>query len=531
VPAGAARLPRPASASRPRRAVAPGSVALEAIDVSKAYGATLALDRVSFQALAGKVNIVLGENGAGKSTLMKILAGEEMLDSGRIRCAGEVVQLRSPREARQHGIAIIHQELSLFPELTVADNIFAGRELRRAGIIDEAGQERQAAAVLARLDPRIHPNARLGSLAVGQRQVVEIAKALVDEARVLIMDEPTSALSDAEVTALFRIVRELTSEGVAVIYISHRMDEIFRIGDMLTVFRDGRRVGSASAAEADMDWIFETMLGSKQRAALREVKAARAQRPSRPADSAPALRAEGLLLADPDADRLLLDDVSFELWPGEVLGVYGLLGAGKTELAEAVAGYRPEASGSVRISGAAVAGGIRAHRRAGIALVPEDRQRDALVRMASVADNMLLGSFPSASRSGIVLPQRAGRMVRDMIAALSIRIAHPGQPAGSLSGGNQQKAIIARALFTSPKVLVLDEPTRGIDIGAKAEVFQIMRRLAESGVAVLFASSELPEVMAIADRILVLSRGRVRGVFDAREATEADIVRASANEE
>ncbi len=240
-----------------------GTVALEAVQVTKTYGATLALDGVSFQALAGRVNVVLGENGAGKSTLMKVLAGEEIPDTGRILCGGDEVEFRSPRDARRHGIAIIHQELSLFPALSVADNIFAGRERHRAGVIDERIQVREAATLLARLDERIDPRASVGSLAVGQRQVVEIAKALAEDAHVLIMDEPTSALSDAEVEALFGVIDELVAQGVAVIYISHRMDEIFRLGDVLTVFRDGRCVASAAAADVDMEWVFNNMLGSK----------------------------------------------------------------------------------------------------------------------------------------------------------------------------------------------------------------------------------------------------------------------------
>lgn len=501
--------------------------ALEAVEVTKAYGATLALDRVSFQALAGKVNVILGENGAGKSTLMKILAGEEAPDSGRILCDGRPAQIRSPRDAHHHGIAIIHQELSLFPALSVADNIFAGRERHRAGVIDERSQSERARALLQRLDVAIDPDSKVSTLAVGQRQVIEIAKALARDVRVLIMDEPTSALSNPEVAALFRVIRELAAQGVAIIYISHRMDEIFRIGDLLTVFRDGRRVAAAAAADVDLDWVFDAMLGSAQRRSLRAFETERAHGSPQTPGPVPALKVERLTLADPNARRLLLDEVSFTLWPGEVLGVYGLLGAGKTELAEVIAGYRPEVRGEVRRAAAVVARGIRRRMQAGIVLVPEDRQRDALVRMASVADNILLSSFAAVSCGGIVLSRRAEKVVADMVATLGIRVGRIAQPVVSLSGGNQQKTIIARALLTLPSVLLLDEPTRGIDIGAKAEVFQIVRRLAHRGLAVLYASSELPEVMAVSDRILVLSRGRVQGLFDRRDVTEADIVQAS----
>ena len=508
-----------------------GRVAVEAVEVSKAYGATLALDRVSFRAFAGKVNVILGENGAGKSTLMKVLAGEVVADSGRLLCDGAEVQLRSPRDARRHGIAIIHQELSLFPSLSVSANIFAGREHRRGGLIDERRHTREAAAILARLDDRIDPSAKVGSLAVGQRQVVEIARALAEDARVLIMDEPTSALSDAEVEALFRVIAGLVAQGVAIIYISHRMDEIFRIGDVLTVFRDGRHVASAAAADVDMEWVFENMLGSKQREALREMGAARRGRPAPVQAAAPLFEARGLTLADPRVGRLFLDDVSFTLSPGDVVGVYGLLGAGKTELCETIAGHHSDAAGSVMIAGSPVAPGVPARMAAGIALVPEDRQRDALVRTTSVADNILLSSLGRVAHSGLVSAARADRTVREMIAMLSIRTGSGRQPVMSLSGGNQQKTIIARALLTRPKLLILDEPTRGIDVGAKAEIFQIVRRLADEGLAVLFSSSELSEVMAVTDRILVLSRGRVRGMFDTADTPESVIARASSNEQ
>jgi len=503
----------------------PGSVAIEAVGVTKAYGAILALDHVDFQAYAGQVNVLLGENGAGKSTLMRILAGETQPDSGHIACAGRPVRFRSPRDARRHGVAIIHQELSLFPALTVADNIFAGHEHRRAGLLDDRRHRARAAEILARLDERIDPRANAGALAVGQQQVVEIAKALAHDARVLIMDEPTSALSNAEVEALFGVIRELIRRDVAVVYISHRMDEIFRIGDKLTVFRDGRRVAAAEARDVGMNWVSETMLGSQQRAALAHMNADRAERPDRVGETV--LEVENLSLASPDSARLLLSNVSFRLSAGEVLGVYGLLGAGKTELAESIAGLRPEASGICRIGGGVLAGGVPARIAAGIAFVPEDRQRQALVPTSSVGDNMVLSSLDRLSTGGVISRRREDETARTMIAELSIRVGSASQPVLSLSGGNQQKVIIARALLTRPRLLILDEPTRGIDVGAKAEIFRIMRRLADAGLAILFVSSELPEIMAVSDRILVLSRGEVGGIFDRAGVEETDITRAS----
>ena len=499
--------------------------AIQAFGITKGFGGIRALEGVDFEAQSGKVNVLLGENGAGKSTLMKILAGEISPDEGRILRDGAEVRFHSPRDAQAHGVALIHQELSVFPTMTVADNLFAGNERRRAGLIDTRRQNEVASAILARLGQAIDPRALVSTLAVGQQQLVEIAKALSQNSRVLIMDEPTSALSNAEVDALFGVIRDLTAGGVAIIYISHRMDEIFRIGDNLTVFRDGRTVASAPAADVDMAWIHARMLGSRQREALDTAKPDR--RRAEEIGEAPALEVSGLSVADGKADRLCLDGVSFRLRRGEVLGVFGLLGAGKTELAEAIAGHLPDYKGTVRLGGRVLTGGVPARLRAGIAMVPEDRGRDAVVRTTTVADNMLLSSFGAVARGGVVNPGRVAGAVSRMVGSLGIRVGSSEQLLISLSGGNQQKTIIARALLTRPKVLILDEPTRGIDVGAKAEVYAIMRKLAEEGLAVLFASSELPELMGATDRILVLSRGRVCGVFETHAVSENEVLQAS----
>ena len=503
----------------------PLHAAVQAFGITKGFGGIRALEGVDFEAHYAKVNVLLGENGAGKSTLMKILAGEITPDAGRILRDGVEVRFHSPRDAQAHGVALIHQELSVFPTMTVADNLFAGNERRRAGLVDARRQNEVASRILARLGQRIDPRALVSSLAVGQQQLVEIAKALSQDSRVLIMDEPTSALSNAEVDALFGVIRDLVATGVAIIYISHRMDEIFRIGDILTVFRDGRTVASAPAAEVDMGWIHARMLGSRQRAALETVQPNRKHAPR--AEAGSALEVEGLSVADGKADRLCLDDVSFTLKRGEVLGVFGLLGAGKTELAEAIAGHRADYRGTVRLGGRVLSGGVPARLRAGIAMVPEDRGRDAVVRTTTVADNMLLSSFGAVARSGMVDHGRVAATVSRMVASLGIRVGSSEQLLTSLSGGNQQKTIIARALLTKPNVLILDEPTRGIDVGAKAEVYSIMRELADQGLAVLFASSELPELMGVTNRILVLSRGRVYGTFDTHAVSENEILQAS----
>lgn len=500
------------------------AAAIQAIGITKGFGGIRALESVDFAAQYGKVNVLLGENGAGKSTLMKILAGEIAPDEGRILRDGAEVRFHSPRDARAHGVALIHQELSVFPAMTVADNLFAGNERRRAGLADTRMQNELAGQILARLGQRIDPRALVSSLAVGQQQLVEIAKALSQNSRILIMDEPTSALSNAEVDALFAVIRDLLATGVAIIYISHRMDEIFRIGDVLTVFRDGRTVATAAAVDVDMPWIHAKMLGSRQREALETAQPRR--RRAANAGAEPALAVSDLSLADSKADRLCLDDVSFTLNRGEVLGVFGLLGAGKTELAEAIAGRRPDYRGTVRIGGRRLTGGVPARLRAGIAMVPEDRGRDAVVPTTTVADNMLLSSFGALARWGVLGAGRTTPTISRMVASLGIRLESSEQLLTSLSGGNQQKTIIARALLTMPKVLILDEPTRGIDVGAKAEVYAIIRDLADEGLAVLFASSELPELMGATDRILVLSRGRVCGVFETAAVDEHEVLRA-----
>jgi erythritol transport system ATP-binding protein len=502
-----------------------GAAAVQAFGISKGFGGIRALEGVDFEAHYGKVNVLLGENGAGKSTLMKILAGEISPDEGRILRDGVQVRFHSPRDAQAHGVALIHQELSVFPTMTVADNLFAGNERRRTGLVDTRLQNEVARTILARLGQKIDPRALVSTLAVGQQQLVEIAKALSQDSRVLIMDEPTSALSNAEVDALFGVIRDLIASGVAIVYISHRMDEIFRIGDVLTVFRDGRTIASAPAAGVDMAWIHARMLGSRQREALETAQPSR--RRTEETEAVPALEVSNLSVADGKANRLCIDGVSFRLKRGEVLGVFGLLGAGKTELAEAIAGHLPDYRGTVRLGGRELTGGVPARLRAGIAMVPEDRGRDAVVQTTTVADNMLLSSFGAVSRGGVVAPGRAAGVVSRMVGSLGIRVGSSEQLLISLSGGNQQKTIIARALLTRPKVLILDEPTRGIDVGAKAEVYAIMRELADEGLAVLFASSELPELMGVTDRILVLSRGRICADFDTHAVGENEVLEAS----
>jgi erythritol transport system ATP-binding protein len=481
-------------------------VVLRAEGIGKVYGGIVALDGVDFDVERGRVSVLIGENGAGKTTLMRILAGVEPPTRGRLLLDGHPVRFDSPRAAVAAGIAIIHQELSLFPHLTVAENVFAGREPRRLGIVtDRAGCERETRAVLERLEQPIDPRARCGALPLGQQQIVEIARALTREARVLIMDEPTSALSSAETTALFRLIRELRARGTAVVYISHRLEELMEIGDRLTVLRDGRRVAQAEATDASVGWIVEQMLGRTVAGAAGHV--------AREAGK-PLLEVEGLTLLREDG-RLVLDDVSLDVAAGEIVGLYGLMGAGRTELLECLVGARPASAGSVRLRGEALDRlDLPARLARGIFLVPEDRQGAGLFPSLSVAQNMTLAS----------LRETVARMASE----LAIASASPEIQIGALSGGNQQKVVIARALLTRPRVLLLDEPTRGVDVGAKAELRALVRRLAEGGVGIVYVSSDLEEIKGVADRIIVLSNGRVTGRFAASEASHESLVAAAA---
>lgn len=491
---------------------------LVAEDITKVFPGTVALDAVTFEVERGTVNVLVGENGAGKSTLMKILGGVELPTSGRIRLEGEEVQLLSPLDASERGIAIIHQELNLCPNLSVAENIFLGREKVSGLFVDLEEQREQSRRLIQRLEHEIDVDALVGDLRIGQQQIVEIAKALAQDIRILIMDEPTSALSASEVEVLFRIVRDLKESGVSIIYISHKLEEILEIGDTITVLRDGHIVARALVADVDVPWIVENMVGRKPAALF-----------SRTAHEMghTMLRVKDLTLPRVEGGYVV-DHVSFQLRAGEILGFYGLMGAGRSELLECLIGNQPESTGTIYVDdevseGVTVAGRIEA----GFALVPEDRQRDGLVQTLSVADNVLLASLSRYLRGLFLVRKDERRAVRRLIDDLSIRVANPNQSITSLSGGNQQKVVVAKALLTEPKVLLLDEPTRGVDVGAKAEIFQTISRLAEQGYGVIFVASEVKEILAMCDRVIVMSRGRVTGEFTRDAATEDALIAAS----
>lgn len=491
---------------------------LEARHVSRQYPGTLALDDVTFGLRPGTVTALIGENGAGKSTLIKILAGIERPTTGSLLLDGQPVTFGSVRDADARGIGIIHQELNLCPNLSVSENIFLARELTRRGTVDRRRQETQTRELLARLEHPIDPDTLVGNLPLGQQQIVEIAKALSRNIRVLMMDEPTSALSASEIAVLFRIIRELRSRGVAIVFISHRLQELIEISDHVSVLRDGRMVAESPSRGIDINWIVEKMTG----------------RPAeQPQFAGPRETANQLLRLDSISlsaagGRPLLRGVSFDLYAGEVLGIYGLMGSGRTELLECVMGLHPEASGSIHLESHSLDGlGTPARIAAGLAMVPEDRQSSGIVQTMTVRANMSLSSLGRYVRAAWLSPSAEDRSASEMSAELRIKSPGLGHSIACLSGGNQQKVVMAKCLLTRPRVLLLDEPTRGVDVGAKREIHAIVRRLADSGIGVILASSELDEIRATADRVAVLSRGKLTAILPSSQATAETLVAAA----
>jgi erythritol transport system ATP-binding protein len=485
---------------------------LEARGLTKVFPGTTALAGVDIRLDRGRVRALIGENGAGKSTLVSLLAGVLPPTSGDLLLDGEPVRFASAREASERGIGIIHQELQLFPDLTVADNLFVGRErCSRWSTLDRRSEVDATRHALARLGQSIDPHTRLGTLPIGQQQIVEIARALVRDVRVLMMDEPTSALSAGEIPVLFRVIRDLTAHGVSIVYISHRLEELLQIADAVTVLRDGVVVGESPTRDIDVRWLVDCMTGG-------HAIAPRARPAVGSGEAVLSLRG---IRVPPSAGRNAVDDVSFDVGAGEIVGVYGLMGAGRTELLEAVLGVHPDAQGDVHLNGDAVhTRSVSDRVAAGIAMVPEDRKASGFVATMTVAQNLTLSSLADLSSAGYLAPGRERSAALRSIDALRIKAAGPDAAMGSLSGGNQQKVVIARAAMSRPRVLLMDEPTRGVDVGAKAEILETMRRLAADGLGVVFASSDLAEVRAGATRILVMARGRITLDLAAADATD-----------
>lgn len=497
-------------------------VVLMARGICKSFPGVKALDDVSLTVRRGRLHALLGENGAGKSTLMNIVAGVFPPDSGEIMLGGEQVAFRNTREASEAGIAMIFQELNLIPHLSVAQNIFLGREpLTRTGLIDDARMIREAAEWLRRLKLDVDPAGPVASLRVGQQQVIEIAKALSMQARVIIMDEPTSAITDQEVKVLHELIHQLKADGVAIIYITHKLDELPLIADEFTVMRDGRYVGSHETKTATHDDIVRMMVG-------RDLSEMFSRTPTAPDEEV--LRVEGLHLAHPErAGDFSVRDVSFHLRRGEVLGIIGLMGAGRTELLEVLFGLHPHrARGTIVVDGEkSWFTTPRAAIDAGVVLAPEDRKREGLVLSLSVAANTSLACLEQTERMGFLDAALEAKLADGYVKRLRTKTPSVHQLARNLSGGNQQKVVLAKWLATRPKVLLLDEPTRGIDINAKKEIYTLMDELVASGLGVVFVSSELPEILAIADRILVMSEGRKTAEFTRAEANEENVMRAA----
>ena len=496
-------------------------VLLHAHHVTKIYPGTVALNKVDFNIYRGKVNVLIGENGAGKSTLMKILAGVEEATSGTLTLEGEVIKPRSPREAEKLGIGIIYQELNLFPNLNISENIFVAHE-RTVGnvVIDHRAQEERAKELLTRLEQPINPRTQVADLRIGQQQIVEIAKALSLDVRILIMDEPTSALSNTEVSILFRVIEELKTQGVSIVYISHKLEELLQIGDYVTILRDGHLIAEAAVSEVDLPWIVENMVGRD---------ASERYEPAPHNIGEPILTVENLTLPRAGGKGYVLQDISFELRAGEILGLYGLMGAGRTELFECLMGAYDYPQGQIWLDNERV-GSKQIRRRIdqGLMLIPEDRQREGLVQTMSVRNNMLLASLRRYLNGFILSNGKEYKATNQYIRELSIKVPHADTHISALSGGNQQKVVVGKALLTQPKVLLMDEPTRGIDVGAKQEIFDIIVELAQRGLGIIFVSTELKEVLAISDRIMVMSRGKISREFARDEANEQDLVEASA---
>ena len=479
--------------------------------IRKTFPGVVALDNVNLDVRSGTVHSLMGENGAGKSTLMKCLIGMYTPDEGTVELAGDIVRFKDTKDGLEHGISMIHQELSPVPEMMVAENIWLGREPRgRLGLLSPAAMFRKTRELFDEWKINIDPKARMKDLTVSKQQMVEIAKAISYDAKIIIMDEPTSAIPEREVAHLHGMIKRLTDFGVAIIYITHKMDEVFRISDDITVFRDGKHVGSYPAKELDRDKLIKLMVGReltdlfpKEEAEIGEV----------------VLSVQGLNRG------AVVKDVSFELHRGEILGLAGLMGAGRTEVLETIFGIEKADSGEVVLNGKTLRIKQPADAiRAGMALLTEDRKLNGIMGVLSVRDNITAAALPRYSPRGVLHVGEMRKDSEDQREKLRIKTPSLSQLIKNLSGGNQQKALISRWLLTVPDVLMIDEPTRGIDVGAKSEIHRLMSMLAQEGKAIIMVSSELPEVLGMSDRILVMHEGRISGELSREEANQESVM-------
>ena len=498
-------------------------------NVSKSFPGVQALDNVNLAVGRGEILGLIGENGAGKSTLMKILSGVYAMDQGSISLEGRPVHIHSPHQGQQLGISIIYQEFNLMPNLSVMENIFVGREAGRFGMVSRSRLRQQTRALLERLGVRLDTDAIVRNLSVAEQQMVEIAKALSLQVKVLVMDEPTSALTEVEVTRLLEIMRDLKRDGIGVIFISHRLEEVLEICDRVAVLRDGQNVGSLPASAATEDELIRMMVG-RPRSELFDTHErfsvpAAATGPTEP-DAVLEVRGLTRRGTAQDATATVLEDVSFSLRRGEILGMAGLVGAGRTETARAIFGADKYDSGQIYVDGlpAKIASPADAIRY-GIGFVPEDRKAQGLILALTVRQNMTLPNLDRLTRLGIVRLREEGERVSSYVQRLQIRTPSLDKQVLNLSGGNQQKMVISKWLMLQPRILIMDEPTRGIDVGAKAEIYRLMHELVESGVSILMISSELPEVLAMSDRVVCMARGRVTAILSHDEATPELVMR------
>ena len=481
--------------------------------LSKSYGGVHALRRVTFDIRAGEVHALCGENGAGKSTLIKSLCGVVAPDSGQVQVDGVPLKGGNIHAAEAAGIAVIHQESTSFPDLDTVDNLFVGREIKKGILLDRAAMEKQANEVLDRLGLQIDLHKPLGEFTVAQRQMVEMARALLRDCKVLIMDEPTASLSARETKILLEQVKQLRSQGVSVLYVSHRLEEVFELSDRVTVLRDGEFVATTDVGNLDESKLIQQMVG-------REVEALTRHGTHEGRTDHVRLEVRGLKTAG------VFDDISFTVHEGEILGLGGLVGAGRSEVARALFGVEAYDEGEILLDGKPLAkGSIKESMAAGIALVPEDRQHEGLVLPMSIGENMSMAILPALTRMGLLDSRQEKIRVDELVTQLTVKTDDPSLPAHSLSGGNQQKVVLGKWLANQPALLILDEPTRGVDVGAKAEIHRLIRTLTAQGMATLVISSDLPELLALSDRVLVMCEGRIAGELDGASATQEDVLR------
>ena len=484
---------------------------IEMRGIDKSFGSNQVLKQAGFTLESGEVHALMGENGAGKSTLMKILTGVYTKDAGTVLVDGKEVNYKNPQEAEKAGIVFIYQELNVMFDLTVEENLFMGKEIHgKFGICDKKAMQKKAQEALNTLGVNISPKTVMSELSVGQQQMVEICKALMADAKVIIMDEPTAALTQSETVALFKVIESLRKKGVSMVYISHRMEEIFELCDRITVLRDGSYIGVKNIPETNMNEIVKMMIGREigERYPSRDVKIGKE-----------VLKVKGL------TRKGTFHDVSFSVRAGEVLGVSGLMGAGRTEIMQAIFGNLSYESGTIEIDGKEVK--ISNPRQAmehGIGFITEDRKTEGLMLDKSIRENISLCNLERISKSSVISKEAEKDMVAEAIKDLHIKCFGPFHECNNLSGGNQQKVVLAKWILTNPKILILDEPTRGVDIGAKKEIYNIINKLAAQGVAIIMVSSELPEVLGMSDNIMVVREGEVRGIISYEEANQERVM-------